>query len=35
MTTMFDLTMKSITGEDVSLAAYRGQVLLLVNVATY
>lgn len=35
MTTLYDLTMKSITGEDVNLADYRGQVLLLVNVASY
>lgn len=35
MSDMFDLTMKSITGDDVHFADYRGQVLLLVNVATY
>jgi glutathione peroxidase-family protein len=35
MSDMFDLTMTSITGESVNLADYRGQVLLLVNVATY
>ena len=35
MSDMYDLTMKSIAGEDVNLADYRGQVLLLVNVATY
>jgi glutathione peroxidase-family protein len=31
---MYDLTMDSITGEPVDLAAYRGQVCLIVNVAT-
>ncbi len=35
MSDMYDLTMKSITGEEVNLGDYRGQVLLLVNVATY
>ena len=32
---MYDLTMKSITGEDVNLADYRGKVCLIVNVASY
>ena len=31
---MYDLSMRSITGEEVSLADYRGQVCLIVNVAT-
>ena len=35
MSDMYDLTMKLITGEDVNLADYRGQVLLIVNVASY
>ena len=35
MSDMYDLTMTSITGESVNLADYRGQVLLLVNVASY
>ena len=35
MSDMYDLTMNSITGEAVNLGDYRGQVLLLVNVATY
>ena len=35
MSTMYDLTMKSITGEDVNLADYRGKVCLIVNVASY
>lgn len=35
MSDIYDLTMTSITGEDVNLVDYRGQVLLLVNVATY
>jgi glutathione peroxidase len=34
MTTMYDLTMKSITGEDVQLADYKGKVGLVVNVAS-
>ena len=34
MSHIYDLTMRSITGEEVSLAAYRGQVLLIVNVAS-
>jgi glutathione peroxidase-family protein len=34
MSHLYDLTMRSITGEEVSLAAYRGQVLLVVNVAS-
>ena len=32
---MYDLTMQSITGEDVNLADYRDKVLLIVNVASY
>jgi len=31
---MHDLTMKSITGDDVALSAYAGRVCLIVNVAT-
>jgi glutathione peroxidase-family protein len=34
MSHLYDLTMRSITGEEVSLAAFRGQVLLIVNVAS-
>ncbi len=34
MSHIYDLTMRSITGEEVSLSAYRGQVLLIVNVAS-
>ena len=34
MSHMYDLNMQSITGEEVSLAAFRGQVLLIVNVAS-
>lgn len=30
----FDLTMNSITGESVNLERYRGQVCLVVNVAS-
>ncbi len=35
MSHLYDLTMRSITGEDVSLGDYRGQVVLIVNVASY
>lgn len=35
MTTFHDFTMKSITGDEVSLAAYRGKACLVVNVASY
>ena len=35
MSSMYDLTMKSITGEEVNLADYRGKVCLIVNVASY
>ncbi len=35
MSDMYDLTMKSITGEPVSFADYRGKVCLIVNVASY
>jgi glutathione peroxidase-family protein len=35
MSHLYDFTMKSITGEDVSLAVYRDKVLLIVNVASY
>jgi glutathione peroxidase-family protein len=31
---MYDLTMRSITGDEVNLSDYRGQVLLVVNVAS-
>lgn len=34
MSHIYDLTMRSITGEEVSLADYRGQVLLVVNLAS-
>ena len=34
MSHIYDLTMRSIAGEEVSLAAFRGQVLLIVNVAS-
>jgi glutathione peroxidase-family protein len=34
MTTFHDLTMRSITGEEVSLSAFRGKVCLVVNVAS-
>jgi len=34
MSHIYDLTMRSITGDEVSLAAFRGQVLLIVNVAS-
>lgn len=35
MSHLYDFTMKSITGEDVSLSAFRDKVLVLVNVASY
>ena len=35
MTDMYDLTMKSITGDDVDLGGYRGTVCLIVNVASF
>jgi glutathione peroxidase-family protein len=35
MSHLYDLTMKSITGDDVALADYRDKVLLVVNVASY
>ena len=34
MSDLYDLTMRSITGEEVSLSDYRGQVVLIVNVAS-
>lgn len=34
MAHMYDITMASITGEQVSLGSYRDQVCLVVNVAT-
>ena len=34
MSHIYDLTMRSITGDEVNLAAFRGQVLLIVNVAS-
>jgi glutathione peroxidase-family protein len=34
MTQLYDLTMSSITGEPVQLGDFRGQVLLVVNVAS-
>ncbi len=35
MTHMYDLTMTSISGDQVDLSQYRGQVTLLVNVASF
>ena len=35
MTHMYELTMKSITGEDVDLEMYRNTVCLIVNVASF
>ena len=35
MSAFHDLTMTSITGDDVSFDAYRGQVCLVVNVASH
>ncbi len=35
MTHMYDLTMKSITGEDVGLETFRNSVCLIVNVASF
>ncbi len=34
MSTLFDVPLKSITGEPTTLAAFQGHVLLLVNVAS-
>ncbi len=34
MPSMHDFTMTSITGEDVSLSSYAGQICLVVNVAS-
>jgi len=34
MSHLYDLTMRSITGDDVNLADYRGKVCLVVNVAS-
>ncbi len=34
MSHMYDISMQSITGEQVSLADYRGKVALIVNVAS-
>ncbi|MFT4580860.1 MAG: glutathione peroxidase-family protein [Gammaproteobacteria bacterium] len=34
MTTLYDLKMKSITGESVELSRYRDQALLVVNLAS-
>ena len=34
MSHLYDLTMRSITGDDVALADFRGKVLLVVNVAS-
>jgi glutathione peroxidase-family protein len=34
MSHMYDLTMSSITGDDVALEQYRNQVCLIVNVAS-
>jgi glutathione peroxidase-family protein len=35
MSRPYDLTMRSITGDDVSFDAYRDRVLLIVNVASH
>jgi glutathione peroxidase-family protein len=35
MSHIYDIAMPSITGESVDLGSYRGQVLLIVNVASY
>jgi glutathione peroxidase-family protein len=35
MSNLYDFSMKSITGEDVSFAEFRDKVLLIVNVASY
>lgn len=35
MSSLYDITMTSITGEPVTFDAFRGQVLLIVNVASY
>lgn len=34
MSRFYDFTMRSITGDDVSLEQYRGSVVLIVNVAS-
>lgn len=34
MSQMYDLTMRSITGDEVALADYRGTMCLIVNVAS-
>ncbi|MGV9314585.1 glutathione peroxidase [Streptomyces sp. NPDC003691] len=34
MTTLYDIPLRSLTGEDTSLDAYRGSVVLVVNVAS-
>ena len=34
MSRMYELSMRSITGEDVALSDFRGRVCLVVNVAT-
>jgi glutathione peroxidase-family protein len=34
MSHLYDLTMRSINGDDVALAEFRGKVLLVVNVAS-
>jgi len=35
MSHLYDLTMRSINGDDVALADFTGKVLLIVNVASY
>jgi len=35
MSHLYDLTMTSITGDDVALSAYEGRVCLIVNVASF
>ena len=35
MSHLYDISMPSITGEPIDFGGYRGQVLLIVNVASY
>jgi glutathione peroxidase-family protein len=35
MSALYDISMPSITGESVDFGTYRGQVLLIVNVASH
>jgi glutathione peroxidase-family protein len=34
MSEIYDMTMKSITGEDISLSDFRGEAMLIVNLAS-